>query len=156
MIFDNQSSANQCYYANSGNQFSQNSGYTFDGTTLGTPHIKGTTSAPTIAAGAGAGTSPTVSIGSGSTDVSGYINVTTGTLPTLSATVATITFNQAYGASPHVTITPANSNASLLSGATMVFVDQATGVSTTTFIIKAGTTALIAATAYQWWYAISQ
>lgn len=119
-------------------------------------HVVGGGSAPTIAAGTGAGTSPTVSVGSGSTDLAGYVNVTTGTLPTLSGTVATITFNTAYTAAPHcIMINAANGNSAILSGASMVFVNQA-GITTTTFAITAGTTALIGATAYQFFYQVIQ
>lgn len=117
-------------------------------------HLVGTTSAPTIAAGTGAGTSPTVSIAG--TDLGGYISVTTGTLPTLSATVATVTFNVAYGVTPRaIVLTPANSNAALLNGVNMVYINQA-GITTTTFAITAGTTALTAATAYQWFFQVIQ
>lgn len=121
-----------------------------------TPHIKGLGSAPSIAAGAGAGTSPTVSMVSGSTDMSGYVNITTGTLPTLSASIATITFATAYGIAPKVSLWASNGNAAALNGVNMVFVDQATGVSTTTFVITSGTTSLTAATAYQWGYRITE
>lgn len=117
-------------------------------------HLIGRTSAPTIAAGAGAGTGPTVSV-SRATDLAGVINVTTGTLPTLSATVATITFNTAYGAAPKVVLTPANSNAALLTGVNMVFVDDA-NTTTSLFVITAGTTALTAATTYKFYYQVIQ
>lgn len=120
----------------------------------GTRYIIHAGGTPTIAAGVGAGTSPTISITG--IDEDGYISVTTGTLPTLSGTVATITFSSAYGVTPKcVLISPANSNASLLSGVTMVFVDQA-GISTTAWAITAGTTALTAATAYKFYYRIMQ
>lgn len=117
-------------------------------------HLIGTSTAPTIAAGTGAGTTPTVSITG--TDLAGYISVTTGTVPTLSATVVTITFNAAYGAAPRaVILTPANSNTALLTGVTQVFVDQA-GITTTTFAITAGTTALTGSTAYKFYYTVIQ
>lgn len=114
-------------------------------------HAGGT---PTIAAGVGAGSSPTISITG--IDEDGYISVTTGTLPTLSGTVATVTFSSAYGVTPKcVLISPANSNASLLTGVTMVFVDQA-GISTTSWAITAGTSALTAATSYKFYYRVMQ
>lgn len=106
---------------------------------------------PAIAAGAGAGTAPTVSITG--TDVAGVIEVTTGTLPTLGATVATVTFNLPYGAAPYVIITPVNSATALLSGVNMVYVS---GANTTTFTMTAGTTALTATTTYRWNYHIIQ
>ena len=117
-------------------------------------HFLGNSLVPTIAAGAGAGTSPTISITG--TDSNGYITLTTGTLPTLATVIATITFNIAYSSAPRtIIISPANSNASTLSGVSMVFVNQA-GISTATFAITSGATALTAATAYQWYYWVIQ
>lgn len=120
-------------------------------------HISGFTSAPTIAAGAGAGTSPTVSVATGSTDLSGYLNITTGTTCTALATVATITFNIAYASAPKcIIIQPANAaTAALTPNAKLVHVPQAT-ISTTTFELLAGATALSDATAYQWYYMVIQ
>jgi len=68
--------------------------------------------APSIAAGAAAGTGPTVAIGAGSNDLGGTIEITTGT-STTTGTLATITYGDAFDASlsPHVTITPANDKA---------------------------------------------
>lgn len=68
-------------------------------------------STPTIAAEAGAGTSPTVTIQGN--DTSGIITVTTGTSPS-AGDLATITFGSAYGAMPRVMLTPSNLNGSLL------------------------------------------
>lgn len=117
-------------------------------------HLIGGSSAPSISAGAGAGTSPTVAITG--TDMGGYISVTAGTIPSLSATIATVTFNSAYGSAPKcVVITPANAETAILSGASMVFVNQA-GITTTTFDITSGVTALTAATAYKWYYHVIQ
>lgn len=112
------------------------------------PHIIGSSTAPTIAAGAGAGTAPTVSV-SNATDLSGIVNVTTGTLPTgTNAVIVTITFNVAYGVAPNIALTPANALTAALSGATGVFCTS----TTTTFVIDSGVTALTAATAYKWFY----
>jgi len=120
---------------------------------MGAYRLAGTSAAPTIAAGAGAGTTPTVSIGSNSTDMAGIVNVTTGTTPSgTNATIATITFNTTYGTSPFVQLQPANAITALLSGVTMVYVTE----TTTTFAIISGTTALTAATAYKWKYHVIQ
>jgi len=117
-------------------------------------HLIGNTSTPGIAAGTGAGTGPTVSVTG--TDLGGFISVTTGTAPTLSATVVTITFNVAYGTAPRcVSLTPANALTAALSGLGMVFVDQA-GITTTTFAITAGATALTGSVAYKWYYSCIQ
>jgi|GEM_PF-7049532 len=125
----------------------------FDGTRVRMKHLSAIGVSPTIAAGAGAGGSPTVSITG--MDMGGNITITTGTLPTLSATVATITFNTAYSNAPRaITLTPANSNAALLSGVNEVFIDNATGILTGSFNITSGTTALTAATTYMFYYTV--
>ena len=121
-------------------------------TSITANHYLSSGAPPTIAAGAGAGSSPTVAISG--TDRAGYITVTSGTLPTLSAIIATITYAVAYTTIPNaVLLTAANSNAALLSGANMVFINQA-GLATGTFAITAGTTALTPATIYQWYYEV--
>lgn len=113
--------------------------------------VAGAGNAPTIAAGTGAGTSPTVSIVG--TDTAGRITITTGTTPTANATIATITFaGGAYGTAPYVSLTPSNQPAAALSGANMPFPTS----STTTFVLTAGTTALTAATTYTFNYLIVQ
>lgn len=133
---------------------------TINNVTTAIKHLDGTTSAPSIAAGVGAGTTPTVSLGTNSNDIAGIINITTGTTPTGSnAIVATITFNTAYVTAPFVTLTPANRNAQALTGSTVVLVPaagQTNGTTTTAFIIESGATALSASTAYIWYYQVIQ
>ena len=68
-------------------------------------HIISGGSAPGIAAGAAACTSPTVSIAG--TDTAGLITVTTGTGCATAGKLATITFSAAFGVAPRVTLTPA-------------------------------------------------
>lgn len=112
-------------------------------------HVEGAPPAsmpPAIAAGTGAGTSPTVSLTGG--DLNGVITVTTGTLPTASGVVVTVTYHSAYDNDTYPILQPANSLTALLTGATMVF----TTGSTTTFTITAGTGGLAAATTYIWYY----
>lgn len=124
---------------------------TVSGATLQFKHLTGGSSAPGIAAGAGAGSSPTIACAG--SDASQTITITTGTLPTLSAVIATITFGTAYSSAPRVSLTPGNTNAALLTGATMVFVPangQTSGTSTSLYNIVAGGTALTAATQYIW------
>lgn len=118
-------------------------------------HVIGNTSAPTISAGTGAGTSPTASVAG--TDLGGTVTVTTGTTPAgTNATVVTITFNVPYGVAPSaINLTPANALTAALSGVSMVFVDP-TATSTTVFTIVSGTTALTTATTYKWFYTIVQ
>lgn len=111
-------------------------------------HVYGGGTAPSIAAGAGAGTTPTVAL-TGS-DMAGKISITTGTLPTLSADVFTVTFNTGYASAPYVNFSPANAVTALLSGASMVYVTA----TTTTFKFTAGTTPLTATTTYLWNYSV--
>jgi hypothetical protein len=105
---------------------------------------------PTIAAGTGAGTGPTVAVTGN--DNAGVITVTTGTAPAASATVATITFGQAFGAVPRaVILTDAGPSAAALSGPGKVYADQAT-LGLTSWQVKVGATALAASTQFKWWY----
>jgi hypothetical protein len=105
-------------------------------------HFEDASSSPTIAAGAGAGTGPTVSIVG--TDQSGFINITTGTSPTAASIIATITFSSAFttanGSVPMVF--PRNA---ATGGVTGIWAIGTTGSWTFT-----GT--LSASTAYQWEY----
>jgi len=121
--------------------------------TISVKHIIGSSSAPTIAAGTGAGTSPTVSV-SGN-DLAHKVTITTGTSPTASATVATITFNVAYGAAPKIILTPVNSAAAALSGTTQIYVDDAS-TTTTVYVIKVGSGGLTASTTYLFYAQIAQ
>lgn len=112
------------------------------------------TGAPTIAAGTGAGTSPTVTITGDST--SGYIDLTTGSASSASATVVTVTFPLSAGFGlgniPNsIPLSPANSNAAALSGRGQVYVDLSAS-SGTSFVIKVGATRLAAHTKYIWFY----
>jgi len=106
-------------------------------------------STPTIAAGTGAGTSPTASIVG--TNNGGVITVTTGTLPSSSATLVTVTYTGAFATGSQIILYPTNSATALLSGVSMVF----TTGTTTTFTITTGTTALTAATTYSWAYVVT-
>jgi hypothetical protein len=111
------------------------------------------TTAPTIAAGASAGTTPTVSILAGSTDVVGQVSVTTGTAPTANGVILTVTFNAAWGTAPkHVQLEPVNAASAAL-GTSWPFVGAA-DITTTTFVIRANAVALAASTAYIWRYVV--
>jgi hypothetical protein len=120
---------------------------------LGRPYSKNTTA--TIAAGAGAGTTPTVSVAG--TDVNGVVTVTTGTTPGASAVVATVSFSVALTQAGTNTIpktvilTPANAAASALSGAGKVWADSA-ALAAASFTLNSGSVALTAATTYKWYY----
>jgi hypothetical protein len=126
--------------------------------TLNVVHLQGIKSSPpTVTAGAGAGTSPTVGFGAGyESDLSGYISVTTGTSPTASATIATLTFGTAYAyPGPKCFAWPANAATQALVGAAAAQFFPA-GITTSTAALTQGSTALAASTAYEWGYTCTQ
>lgn len=112
-----------------------------------TPLIVTAGTAPTMAAGAAAGTSPSCTTTSGH-NVSGVLTCTTGTATTATATLATITFNGTLATAPQgCQLFPRNAATAL--AATMVYT---TAPTTTTWTIGVGGTALTASTAYSWSY----
>lgn len=110
----------------------------------------GTSATPGIAAGTGAGGSPTVSISG--TNNGGTVNVTTGSAPTASGTVATITFSGsfAFPTGCSVILYPRNAATALLTGTSATFTQGSTG----TWTMTAGTVALTTLTAYSWNYEV--
>jgi len=120
---------------------------------INVPHMVGSSSAPTIAAGTGAGTSPTVSV-SGN-DLIHKVTITTGTGSAASAIVGTITFNSAYASAPKISLTPANAAAAALNGTAQVYVDDAS-TSTTAYVIKVGSGGLTDATTYLFYAHVAQ
>jgi len=112
-------------------------------------HVIGSSTAPTIANGAGAGTSPGTPTLTGS-DAAGQISIITGTLPSVSAVAVTVTFNAAYGTAPYVVIWPANAAA-----ATLGFLPYVSST-TTTFTINTGSIALGGSTTYLYNYVVVQ
>lgn len=84
--------------------------------------------------------------------MSGFVALTTGTSPTASAVLATITYNLAYSSAPVVVITPANAATASLMAAQAVWVNIGTG----NFTINTNGTALGASTAYKWNYVVIQ
>lgn len=119
------------------------------GSGLSSTGIVGTSSTPSISAGSGAGTSPTISIQG--TNIGGIINVTPGVTAAAAATLVTVTYSGlTYGNDSYVVLYPNNAATALLSGVTMV---SASGT-TTTFVVTTGTSALTPATAYSWNYII--
>ena len=123
------------------------------GGTMTAVHINSeAVTAPSVAAGAGAGGSPTLAITG--TDVSGKIALTPGTTPSASGTVATVTFGQAFGAAPKaISLAPGNAATSQLYGLQTVFVPQAS-ITATAFPLSVGASALVSGTAYLWMYEI--
>lgn len=101
-------------------------------------------STPTVAAGAGAGTGPTISITG--TDHGFTVNLTTGTTATTNATLFTVTFGAAWTTSaPAVIYAPGNAaTAALAVGATPF----TSAVATTNMTFTSNATALADSTAY--------
>lgn len=108
-------------------------------------HYYGGGSVPTVVLGSGAGTGATYTITG--TDTAHTFNITEGTVPSTSATIATITFSTTFSTAPHCIIDGQNSNAILLSGATMVRSDNE---NRTSYTITGGTSALTSALTYSW------
>lgn len=102
--------------------------------------------APTIAAGTGAGTSPTIAI----TGVENSQVVTLTTTCTVSCTgsaiVATVTLPLTCPTQAVPTITPGNLNAAQLSGSGQVYPTQTTN----TYVLHSSSTGLVASTQYIW------
>lgn len=102
--------------------------------------------AATIAAGAAAGSSPTVTVtGRGNR---GVIDLTTGTSATTTGVLCTVTVPVGYD-NMFITLSPANATSAVQ--VARVFVAR---TSDTTFTLNASGTALSDATAYKWFYSI--
>lgn len=114
--------------------------------------IGASSSVPSPTAGAGAGTSPGTPIITGS-DMAGTIAITTGTACPGNSTVVTINFGTSFPNAPYISLTPANSAAASASGAGAPFVDSS-ATTTSSFIVKSGSTALTNSTAYVWYYKV--
>lgn len=114
------------------------------GSLVGGSRLAGSGTVPTVVAGVGAGTSPTVTLVR-QFDLAFTLSVVTGTTPTAAAVVATVTFGGgAYATAPHFSVSPSNAAAAELSGTGAVY-----GTSTTTtFVLNAGSAALAASTTY--------
>jgi hypothetical protein len=115
---------------------------------LAANHISGNTSTPGAATGAGAGTGSSVTISG--TDTAMFITVTTAGTPSAGAPIVTITFAQAFTATPQaIMFGPTNGQASQLTGGSVPTLPHANW-STTGFILNADTTALATSTTYSW------
>ncbi len=103
--------------------------------------------APTIADGTGAGTSPGTPTVTGNNNA-GMITVITGTATPASSTLATVSFNGTLGTTPQGCSLMARNAATALAAATI----YTTAPSSTAFTIGVSTTALTASTTYVWSY----
>ena len=113
-------------------------------------HFAGKGSTPTIAAGAGAGTSPTISISG--TDAAGIIQLTPGTSPSTNAIVATITFAAIFATPPVVVLYPRTANTANSNGSIRMY----TTSTTTTFDMCVAISGLTTAAPVEWGYWVIQ
>lgn len=107
--------------------------------------IAGTTSAPSISAGAAAGTTPTVSVTG--TDLAGEIVVTTGTGSVGGGTLATITLNVAFANDCYPVLQAADADSR---GVAVSVTHSSTG-----FTIVAGAAGWATSTEYRWTYIVA-
>ena len=107
----------------------------------------GSTIVPTVAAGAGAGTTPVAPTLTNANDLKGQISITTGT-STPAGVIVTLTFARNYQTAPIVILTPANAATANIMVASKIAVTS----TTTTFTINSTTTALADSTAFSWYY----
>ena len=119
--------------------------------TLKASHLQGMTVKPTVALGTGAGTAATLDLVHGS-DMMFRVDLTTGSAPVAGATIFSLTYATTYGAIPPlVMLVPFNRRAwdgqNTANKAVAVDVAESTGAMA---VVKAGTTALTAATQYSW------
>lgn len=102
---------------------------------------------PTVAAGAAAGSSPTVTVAG--TAVAGAISLTTGTTAVSTGVLCTVTLPSAFPNGCYVQLTPANATTAVQIA--RVFVSS----TASTIVLNASGTALSDATAYVWHYQIT-
>jgi hypothetical protein len=117
----------------------------YDGSILCEKLLINNSTGPSVASGLGAGTSPTLSLTG--VDNSFSVNLTTGSTPSVSSTIFTITFQQTYSYTPRVVFSPANSLSASLNSTSAVYVSS---ITSSGFILNSNSTALIPSTAYDW------
>lgn len=99
--------------------------------------------APSIAAGAGAGTSPTIAIAG--TDLGFSVTLAQGN-PTATGVICTVTFGKTWTVAPKAGISPGNAATAALSGNSVPYVTT----TATTLVLNSGSTGLTAGTQYVW------
>ena len=109
----------------------------------------GGSATPTATCGTGAGTTPTCPANPSGTDLSGLISITTGTSPSMNATLVTITFGATHPAAPGACIIGPNYNTNTGTPAQLPYVAS---LSTTGFVLKSNMTPLTGGIPYAWWY----
>lgn len=104
--------------------------------------------APSIAAGTGAGTSPTIAVTGGLN--SQIISITTGTCTVTcpgSAVIATVTLPISCATTVAATMTPMNINVAQLSASGSVYL---TSAAVNTYVLNSSSTGLVPSTLYKW------
>ncbi len=115
--------------------------------TVGGRFSLASTGVPTFTAGAGACTTPTITVVAGSIDCKMQISVVTGT-GCVTGIIATITYSAPFTTTvPGVVFSPANANAAALTATTSPYVTTETAAS---FVFSSGSAALTATTTYLW------
>ena len=109
-------------------------------------HLVGGSTLPTVAAGTGAGTGPTLTLGGN--DMAHFAQLTTGSAPAAGQVIFTVTYTRAYGAGNTIVVFSAGNQATAaLTGASHPYI---TGNSASQYQLVAGSAALTASTAYVW------
>lgn len=111
--------------------------------------IVSTGAEPTIVAGSGAGTGPTITKWE-CTDTAGLIQLVTGSAPSAAAIVMTLTYTRAFPARSHVVLFPRSRTAAEIAGDGKVFAEGYHDK----FVLYSCTTPLAASTTYWWTYQV--
>lgn len=104
-------------------------------------------SSPTVAAGAGAGTSPTLTIAGAENSQAISLTTTCTVSCTGSSVIMTVTLPLTCPTQATPTITPANINAAQLSASGSVYIGAP---ATNSYTINSSSTGLVASTLYKW------
>lgn len=116
--------------------------------------VQSAVSKASVAAGAGAGTGPTIALVAGSTTTSGTITLTTGSTPTASAAIFTATFiapnSGGWAYAPACTVTSVGTKTPV---AAVTSTTAGSGGTASTLVLTASATALTASVSgYKWTY----
>lgn len=110
------------------------------------------TTTGTVVYGSGSGTGASSGANYNAGNNAGVLDFTTGTSPSASATILTLTFNVSWGdgGNTPVVLSPANAAAAALSGNANIYANCGNSA----LILTSGSTALAASTEYKWNYMI--
>lgn len=97
------------------------------------------------------GTCGTLTLGTGSNDSKGWINLNMSVAPTGGAGLVTVQFSQTYPVTPGCVIEPSNAAAAALAVTVQPFVNFADQTAAQ-FVIRSNSSAVSTSTAYQWHY----